>query len=226
MRAEDTRDAPEDEPSRVDLAGSCDVIERPGPPVDAARKALELESLLSYLAIVARKVASGDQGSPEGASDLVQMTVMAALENFAANRTPGDSDGAMKAWLRGIMINVHRGSLRRKRPEGGLEGADIASDTTSPSSKAGRSELVYRLKLARARLTDREREVIRMRIEEKRTFEEIGKSFGISAVAAHKAHARAVKRLEVIYLEISAAEAYRRSPAWLRAVNGDFSTLP
>lgn len=186
-----------------------------------------IEPLLGYLVVVARGLKSHDQPGLDGASDLVQMTVVAAMENIGKGRLPGNGDGEVKAWLRGIMINVHRQMRKRKRPLGGLVGEELADDTTSPSSKASRDELAGRMVRARARLRERDRLILDWRHEEKLTFGAIGRQLGVSDVAAHKAHRRALKQLEDAFLAISAEDAYRQMRSWIESVHsGDHPGPP
>jgi RNA polymerase sigma factor (sigma-70 family) len=185
-----------------------------------------IEPLLGYLVVVARGLKSRDQVGLDGASDLVQMTVVAAMENIGKGRLPGDGDGEVKAWLRGIMLNLHRQVRKRKRPLGGLVGEELADDTTSPSNKASRDELASRMVRARSRLRERDRLILNWRHEEKLTFEAIGRQLGVSDVAAHKAHRRALKQLEDAFLAISAEDALRQTRGRLEAVQGGEEPRP
>jgi RNA polymerase sigma-70 factor (ECF subfamily) len=168
-----------------------------------------IESLLGYLAVVARGLARDDRTGVGGASDLVQMTVAAALGNVAEGKLPSDPSVALKPWLRGIMLNLRSQQRKRKRPAAGLEG-EFAADTTSPSGCASRAELVHFMARARARLDDRERQLLAWRHDEELTFDAIGQRLGVSGVMAHKSYRRALKRLELHFLQLTAQRACRR----------------
>jgi RNA polymerase sigma factor (sigma-70 family) len=156
-----------------------------------------IEPLLGYLAVVARNLTARDRAGPEGASDLVQGTVAAALDQIGRGRGPGGAAGEWKAWLRGIMLNLRRQRWRRlERRPSHLTSDDIDADTTSPSGKASRAELIARMARARDSLGADDRRLLDWRHRDQLTFEAIGEQLGVSAVAAHKAHRRALCRLE------------------------------
>ncbi len=178
-----------------------------------------IEPLLGYLAVVARNLMAGDKAGLERASDLVQLTVMAALGDDVREKPPLQDAGEFKAWLRGIMLNVRRQLWRRKSPAACVIGDEIRADTSSPSARASREELTARMTQARSRLGEQDRRLLDWRHQEKLSFREIGERLGFSAVAAHKAHVRALRRLEDAFLEIAAAAAYRQSRNWLKAMH-------
>jgi RNA polymerase sigma factor (sigma-70 family) len=195
--------------------------ETAGPPPVGA-----IEPLLGYLAVVARNLMARDKAGLEGASDLVQLTVVAALDNIGKGRAPGADDGEMKAWLRGIMFNIRR-QLWRKRPLAAARRPDdIGADTSSPCAKASREELAARMAEARSRLDERDRQVLDWKHRDQLTLEAIGRRLGVSAAAAHKAHHRALERLENAFLEIAAATAYRQTRHRLRSVHRGTDPAP
>lgn len=216
MDADPPLPSPELVAGRFDLSNLEPAPARDGSPVERDRVIEAIEPMLGYLAVVARGLTADDKVGLERVSDLVQMTVVAALGNVARGRLPGDSKGQLKAWLRGILINVHRQSRRSRRPSD-LPAEEIDAETTSPSGKASRSELAGRMAQARGRLRERDRQILDWRHEEKLTFETIGQRLGVSAVAAHKAHRAALHRLERAFLSLAAENAYRRSRESLEA---------
>jgi RNA polymerase sigma factor (sigma-70 family) len=177
-----------------------------------------IEPLLGYLAAVARKLMAGDNAGLEGASDLVQITVVAALEGIAKGQAPRAAEGELKAWLRGIMLNVRHGSGRRKDPARDRVIDQVPADTSSPSSKASRDELIDRMAQARSRLGERDRQILDWKHRDELTLQAIGDQLGVSAVAAHKAYHRALGRLENAFLESAAASAYQQTRGRLRSV--------
>lgn len=190
----------------------------PGAGDDRERMIRAVESLLGYLTVVARALKTDDRAGLEHASDLVQKTVMTALGSIAKGAGPDEPDAKMKAWLRGIMVNLHRQSLRA-RPAGSIgEDEPCDSDLTPPSARASRDELARLMARARARLDERDRRVLDWKHDEKLTFEAIGERLGISAPAALKAHRRALERLEDAFLTVAAEGAYRRTRDWLRSM--------
>jgi RNA polymerase sigma factor (sigma-70 family) len=189
------------------------------PGDDVEHPAGTIEPLLGYLAVVARNLMARDKAGLEGASDLVQLTVVAALDNIAKGRVPGADEGEMKAWLRGIMLNIRRQLWRRRSSGVPPAVADVGADTSSPSTKASREELAARMAEARGRLDARDRQILDWRHHDQLTLQAIGERLGVSAAAAHKAHRQALKRLENAFLEIAAATAYRQTRERLKAVH-------
>jgi RNA polymerase sigma factor (sigma-70 family) len=181
---------------------------------------------LGYLAVVARNLMARDKAGLEGASDLVQLTVVAALDNIGKGRTPGTDEGELTAWLRGIMFNIRR-QLWRKRPSPGpREPDDLGADTSSPCAKASREELAARMAEARSRLEERDRQILDWKHRDQLTLQAIGERLGVSAAAAHKAHRQALGRLENAFLEIAAAIAYRQTRNRLRTVHRGHDPSP
>ncbi len=174
-----------------------------------------LEPLLGYLSVVARKLVADDAPGPEGPSDLVQGTVAAALDGIAKGRAPRTAGGELKAWLRGIMLNVRRQRWRRTSRPGPAAGDHLVADTSSPSSKASRRELVERMAQARDLLGERDRQILDAIYREGLTLEAIGRRLGVSAVAVHKAHHRALGRLEDAFLNAVAVDRHASGPPQL-----------
>ncbi len=177
-----------------------------------------IEPLLAYLAATARGLVAGEGDGLERASDLVQQTVLTAVENITRDRGPERGPDMLKAWLRGTMINLHRQTRRARLPQLGLQGDDHGDPTRSPSSRVGHHELVQRMTRARARLGERDRLVLDWKHDEKLSFQGIGRRMGISAQAAHKAHTQALKRLESAYVAVTAEESLRNEKGRLGAI--------
>src|SRR5262249_43139479 len=144
-----------------------------------------------------------------GASDLVQQTLLEAVGNFTAFR--GQTDEELKAWLRRLLLhNVvdftrqYRDAEKREvarecrlqRSTSSSEVApELADSGTSQSAVAARREQAHAIKKALEKLPDDYRRIIVLRYEEERSFEEIGRLISLSANAARKLWARAIKRL-------------------------------
>jgi RNA polymerase sigma factor (sigma-70 family) len=154
------------------------------------RESLEraLESFRAYLLFVAWRLKGNQIAGPEGVSDLVQRTILAAVEKIRDGNVPGPTEKHRKAWLRKILFNTVNRAVRRENAEkrgggrvvGGLDepGPDSA---TSPSGDAIKNE--ERLLLAQAfeRLQPDERQLITWRYLDGLTCEEIGRRRGCSA---------------------------------------------
>jgi RNA polymerase sigma factor (sigma-70 family) len=154
------------------------------------RESLEraLDSFRSYLLYVAWRIKGDQLAGREGASDLVQRTIVAAMEKIRDGNIPGPTDKHRKAWLRKILFNTFHRMVRHENAEirgggrvvGGLDepGPDSAS---SPSAGAIKNE--ERLLLARAfgQLTPEEQQLITWRYMDGLTCEEIGHRRGCSA---------------------------------------------
>jgi RNA polymerase sigma factor (sigma-70 family) len=157
---------------------------------DEDRESLEraLESFRAYLLFVAWRLKGDQLAGREGASDLVQRTIVAAMEKIREGNIPGPSDKHRKAWLRKILFNTlnrmvrheHAAKRGQGRVIGGLEdpGPDSA---TSPSGKAIKKE--ERLLLAQAfdRLDPDDQQLLTWRYVDGLSCEEIGRRRGCSA---------------------------------------------
>jgi DNA-directed RNA polymerase specialized sigma subunit len=76
---------------------------------------------------------------------------------------------------------------------------------------------------ARSRLPERDRQILDWRYPDQLTLECIGEKLGISAVAVHKAHRRALERLEDAFLDNAEACAHRQTRSGLRLIYVDGS---
>jgi RNA polymerase sigma factor (sigma-70 family) len=175
----------------------------PDPAIGDVRDSLErsLDSYRAYLLFVAWRIKGDELAGVEGASDLVQRTLFAALEKIRDGRVPGESERQRKAWLRRILCNTFRTEVRRARSAKngggrvvGLE--DSAPDsTTSPSGKVERREQESLLAEAFDRLAPDERELITWRFVDGLSCEEIGRRRGYSASYASRACNEIIGRL-------------------------------
>jgi RNA polymerase sigma-70 factor (ECF subfamily) len=168
-----------------------------------------LESCRRYLLLIAQRQVGPDFQAKGGASDLVQETFLEAQRDFA--RFQGTTEGELLAWLRQLLFNNLGHFTRRYRathmrdvarevavnsgdssanPPGGL-----ATDTPSPSSQAMEREQVLALQAALARLPADYCQVLTLRYQEGRSFEEIGQLMNRSPDAARKLWGRAMDRL-------------------------------
>ncbi len=167
-----------------------------------------IESCRTYLLFVAGKLQSGLIRERESPSDLVQQAMLSAIATILDGRArlPGDDVKEVRAWLRRILINTHRDSLRhhyaqqrspdREHPDAAI---DVAADTPSPSSRAGRNEEAERVAKARLALDDRERQLLCWWFDDELSFTEIAERLGCSVSGARKACLRAGERLKAAY---------------------------
>ncbi len=177
----------------------------PTEPITAQdRESLErgLESFRAYLLFVAWRLKGDVLAGREGASDLVQRTLVAAVEKIREGNIPGPTDKHRKAWLRKILFNTVNRTIRHEMAEkrgGGrvMAGLDDPGpdSATSPSGDAIKNE--ERLLLARAfdRLEPDRRELITLRYIDGLTCEEIGRRRGCSASYVSRICNEAIGRL-------------------------------
>jgi RNA polymerase sigma-70 factor (ECF subfamily) len=169
-----------------------------------------LEVCRGYLLSVANEGLDRDLRAKGGASDLVQETFLEAQRDFS--RFQGSSEQELLAWLRLLLLhNVanftrrYRGTdKRRVDREVAMDGTEsdagpiarLATDTPSPSRQAMAHEQAEKVQQALERLPEDYRQVIVLRNQERRSFEEIGPLMGRSAEATRRLWSRAVERLQ------------------------------
>jgi RNA polymerase sigma-70 factor, ECF subfamily len=169
-----------------------------------------LEGFRGYLLLIAQREMDPQLQAKGGASDLVQETLVDAVGHF--DRFNGTSEGALRAWLRQLLLhNVadfgrhYRDTDKRQidrevRLEVGDSslplGDQLAADTLSPSHHAMEDEQAQAIQRALEQLPEDYRKVIRLRYQEDKSFEEIGCEMQLTPNAARKLWARAVKRLQ------------------------------
>jgi RNA polymerase sigma-70 factor, ECF subfamily len=169
-----------------------------------------LEACRVYLQVVAEGELNEDLRAKGGASDLVQQTFLEAQQAFG--RFSGDTEDALLAWLRKMLLNnlsnfrrQYQGTAKRRiNLEIGLAEGDSAqqaavelvADTLTPSRQLIEAEDDEELQQAIERLPPDYQTVIRMRYQEQRPFDEIGRLMARSENAVQKLWLRAVERLQ------------------------------
>jgi RNA polymerase sigma-70 factor (ECF subfamily) len=169
-----------------------------------------LEACRGYLLLVAQRELDPRLQAKGGASDLVQQTVLDAVRDFP--RFEGASEDELLAWLRRLLLNnvtdfarqyraTDKRAIDRERPlEAGdssrAPGGAFAADTPTPSREVMAREQDRAIQAALGRLPENYRQIIQLRYQEERSFEEIGEQLGLTANAARKLWLRAVKRLQ------------------------------
>jgi RNA polymerase sigma-70 factor (ECF subfamily) len=168
-----------------------------------------IQPFRQFLLMIAERELAPELKAKEGASDLVQDTLMEAHRHFP--KFEGGTRAELRAWLRRILLHrvshtvrgYRRAGKRQISREISLDAAGpsrapaelLAADTTSPSGKAARREEEAALVAALDRLPERLRQVIVWRHQEECTFDEIGRRLDRSNVAARKLWLRAIERL-------------------------------
>lgn len=129
-------------------------------------------------------------------NDLVQVTLMRALNRLDAFDTEGD--GSFLAYLRRILLNTVKDEIRRtgrRGPSTTLDEADVLESSPSPVERAvGREELA-RYESALARLSRRQQDALILRIELGLSFPEIAAETESTPDAARMLFKRARARL-------------------------------
>lgn len=167
-----------------------------------------LDSCRPYLLKIARDELPSALAVKGGASDVVQETFLDAIRGFS--RFQGASAVELRAWLRHLLF-FRIGKLvrhfcvtgkRHLAREVRLDAADSTGPVavppapqSTPSSRAAANERDAALECALARLPADYREVIRLRYQERRSFDAIAVAMGRSANAVNLLWFKAVRRL-------------------------------
>jgi RNA polymerase sigma-70 factor (ECF subfamily) len=168
-----------------------------------------LETCRPYLLLIAQRQVGPDLHAKDSASDLVQETFLEAKRDFA--QFQGSTEGELLAWLRELLLNnlgyftaryraTHmRDVAREVAVDNGDSSANpragLAADTPSPSAQVMEREQARALQEALARLPADYCQVLTLRYQEGRSFEEIGQLTNRSPDAARKLWGRAMDRL-------------------------------
>lgn len=162
-----------------------------------------LECCRDYLLHMANQELDSDLRTKESPSDMVQQTFLEARKDFG--RFQGGAEEEWRAWLTKILAHniancrrsyrdTQKRQLDREVPLDGLQGVLPGSDLT-PSGILGQKEERQELEAALSRLTTEYRQVVLLRYQDKRSFEEIGQIMNRSPDAARKLWSRAVEKL-------------------------------
>jgi RNA polymerase sigma-70 factor, ECF subfamily len=186
--------------------------------LEAARKGdrdalgLAIQPFRQFLLMIAERELAPELKAKEGASDLVQDTLLEAQRHFP--RFEGGTRAELRAWLRRLLLHRVSYTVRRYRKAGkrqlsreiSLGAADssrnlaelLAGDSTSPSGRVVRREEEAALLAALETLPERLRQVIIWRHREDCSFDEIGRRLDRSNVAARKLWLRAIEQLQQV----------------------------
>jgi RNA polymerase sigma-70 factor, ECF subfamily len=169
-----------------------------------------IQPFRQFLLMIAERELAPELKTKEGASDLVQDTLLEAHRHFP--RFEGETKAEMRAWLRRLLLHRVSYTVRRYRKAGkrqlsrelslgatdssrGLAEA-LAGDSTSPSGQVVRREEEAAMLAALDTIPERLRQVIIWRHREDCSFDEIGKRLNRSNVAARKLWLRAIEQLQ------------------------------
>jgi RNA polymerase sigma-70 factor (ECF subfamily) len=148
----------------------------------------ELEALYRSRFDVFVRVAANVTGDGDCARDAVQDAFATAVRKRGSFR----GDGPLEAWVWRIVLNAARSDARR---------ATHAADQCDPASSNGRPEHDHELRLALARLPERQRIAVFLRYYADLDYAAIGNALGIAegtvAATLNAAHAALRTRLEV-----------------------------
>lgn len=174
------------------------LLDRQLPPIDRVA-----ESYRAYCMAVASGLPMAAAGADAGPSDLAHEALITVVKKARDGSLPMDDETHLRRLIRTIVIRIHLSRLRRKnrmRHGGGVRfsGVDEApiDPGTSPSGKAARGEARGLVAAAFRQLSDRDRELIRLRYVEEVSCAEIGLRFGYSSEYASRATRAALRRLE------------------------------
>ena len=165
-----------------------------------------LEGCRSYLQLVASKQLGVDLQPKVGASDLVQKTYLDVQQSF--EQFHGGTLPEFHAWVERILLNnladcarQYRNTEKRQLDREISMGrssypVEFISDESTPSQRAIAREEREKLEIALGRLPEAYRQVVLLRNQEKRQFDEIGRLMDRSTDAVKKLWARAILSLE------------------------------
>jgi RNA polymerase sigma-70 factor, ECF subfamily len=213
MVEEPESEAPEEEgPSSAGLSLQDSFHEQLEAAREGDRDALgrTIQPFRQFLLMIAERELAPELKTKEGASDLVQDTLLEAHRHFP--QFEGQTEAELRAWLRRLLLHRVSYTVRRYRKAGkrqlsrefSLGAADssrglaeaLAGDSTSPSGRAVHREEEAAMLAALDTLPERERQVIIWRHREDCSFDEIGKRLNRSNVAARKLWLRAIEQLQ------------------------------
>jgi RNA polymerase sigma-70 factor (ECF subfamily) len=163
-----------------------------------------LDACRGYLLMVAQQELDPALMPKGGASDLVQETMLDATRGFEG--FDGASEPELKKWLRRLLLNNLVSFARRFRDADkraiarevhfGPDHGRLTAASPTPSREAMAREENEAIRAAMDELPEDYRQVILLRYQEEKSFEDIGHVMNLTPNAARKLWLRAVKRLQ------------------------------
>jgi RNA polymerase sigma-70 factor (subfamily 1) len=156
-----------------------------------------------HLLRVARSRLSRRLQAKTGGSDLVQLTFLKAHAEFP--HFHGTTECELRAWFKQILLHniadIERQYLQAGKRQLAVEEAlvrvekKIPATTPSPPAEAVEQEELEAFRRALETLGQRDRQIIRLRMQEHDRFDQIGPQMGLSEAGARSLWYRAIKRL-------------------------------
>ena len=157
-----------------------------------------LDALVARHHGTAYRVALAILGSEADAADAAQEGMVRALRGLAGFR----GDASFRTWLLTIVANEARSFLRRssRRREAVLED-EVASGAVGVADRVVESAEAERARVLLARLPEKQRLAVQLRVDEGLSFREVGEVIGSSEGAARVNYHHGIRRLREWMME-------------------------
>jgi RNA polymerase sigma-70 factor (ECF subfamily) len=151
-----------------------------------------LDGLIARHQGSAYRVALGILGNEADAADAAQEGLVRALRGLAGFR----GDASFRTWLLAIVANEARSLVRRsvRRREGPLE-TDVPGEDRAADEDAVLRDETERARSLLARLPEKQRLAVQLRVDEGLSFREVGEVIGSSEGAARVNYHHGIRRL-------------------------------
>lgn len=153
-----------------------------------------LDRLVRRHSEVAYRVALGVVGDPDRAQDAVQEAWIKAVRGLEGFR----GDSRFRTWLLSIVVNEGRGLIRsdgRRREQVLDDVAEPAAHGPGPDRQTVLRAEVERAMTLLARLPEKQRLAVHLRLQEGLSFREVGEAIGSSEGAARVNYHHGIHRL-------------------------------
>lgn len=140
------------------------------------------------------RVALSLVSDPDLAQDVAQDAFLKAFRGLSGFR----GDASFRTWMLTIAANTAKGALRKamRRRETALDGvAPVESPEASPEARAAIGEEAERARRMLAKLPEKQRMSVQLRVDEGLSFREIGEVIGSSEGAARVNYFHGIRRL-------------------------------
>lgn len=153
-----------------------------------------LNRLLERHRDVAWRIALGIVGDPDLAADVVQEALLKAFRGLDGFR----GEARFRSWMLTIVVHEARGAVRRRgrRGETGLDDAGVlADDGDDPARVATIRSEAERARACLARLPEKQRLAVALRIDEGLSFKEVAEVSGSTEGAARVNYHHGIRKL-------------------------------